>query len=529
MPSQDMTQRAFSGAVALALSLTPIAGAPLLASCGGSESSSGSGSSGSGSSGSSGSESGSSDWDEGGSSSSGGGSSTGSQSAASGGSSAGASSSGGSQASGAPVDPNDLEAEPPTGSSTPASNPATAQAAATDTPATPAESPWGRPEGDTGEALPERRPLSGSARDSYRRGLQLAASGDSAGARREFQAALSADQNAYRAAYNLGVMADRAGDTDQALQFYRQALRIQPDYELALEGVVAIYVRQGRAADAVAFVEPVARRWVRNLDVQAVYGDALISANRARDAVTAARAALRRDERFVPAMVVLVKANLQLGLTEQARSILEQAAAIDDTNPTVHFLRGNDNLEQGQLAPALQEFRRAVELRPDYADARMSLGLLLLQGGNYDEAVQQFEAAARLAPERLAVHLGLGDAYRSIKQWQKAKAEFDRVVAASPNNADVHFNLALMYMAAGADFPGMDELTSLQRAQQEFQQYRSLMGPRLPRDDQSTTYLEEVGRSIDRTKRALEREAARQAREAARAAKQQAPAEGETQ
>jgi tetratricopeptide (TPR) repeat protein len=387
---------------------------------------------------------------------------------------------------------------------------------------TPTESPWGQSEADTGAPLPPRRPMASSAVDAYRRGLDLAARGDTAGATTAFQQALSADSNAFRAEYNLGVLSDRAGHADEALTHYRSALRIQPDYELALEGIVAIRVRQGRASEAVTFAEPIARQYVRNLAVQAIYGEALVQAGRAQDAITAARAALRRDERFVPAMIVLIKANVALHRTELASSILDQAIAIDAANAELHFIRGRFQQDAGNLAIALTEYRRAVELRPDYADARMALGLQLLAGANYDDAVQQFEAVSHLLPQEVPVHLNLGDAYRATKQYTKAQDEFARVLELSPSSAEVHYDIGLMYMAQAVDLLGADQLAMLQRAQTEFATYRTAMGARLPRDDASTQYMEELTRQIDRTKRAIERDAARAQRERDRAAREAA-------
>lgn len=399
----------------------------------------------------------------------------------------------------------------------------------TTTPPAQAESPWGRPETESGEALPARRPISGSARDAYRRGIEAGQRGDTEAARRAFEEALRADPSAFRAAYNLGVLADRSGNPDGALTHYRQALRIQPDYERAAEGIVTIWVRRGQPANAVSEIEPLARRWVRNLHMQAVYGEALVHANRPEDAVQAARTALRRDERFVPAMIVLIKANLRLGRTELAESILDQALSIDQNNAELHFLKGRRFQEQGQLGQALQSYRRAVELRPDYADARMALALQLLQGANYAEAVQQFEAVARLVSDVPEVHLGLGNAYRATKQWEKSKNELDRVIATSPRSAEAHYGLALLYMEAGGEYPGMDLLTALRRAQDEFRAYRELMGSRLSRTDQSTTYLEEIQRSIEREERRIQREEARRQREAERAARQAAEGGGESE
>lgn len=391
------------------------------------------------------------------------------------------------------------------------------------------ESPWGSPDSESGEALPVRRPMTSSALSSYREGVRLANAGDATAARARFEAALASDSGAFRAAYNLGVLYDRAGDDARALEYYRQALRIQPDYELALEGIIAIQVRRGNPAEAVSTARPIAERWVRNLAIQAAYGRALIEADREAEAVEVARRALRRDERFVPCLRVLIAANFSLGRRELAISILDQALAIDANDAELHFFRARVREEDGDLRDAITEYRRAIELRADYADARMALGILLLAGANYTDAVQQFEAVAALVPEQPEVHLNLGDAYRSTKNWEKAKASFDRVISMSPNNAQVHFNLALMYMARANEVQETDQPAALRfftQARDEFTSYRSLMASRLPRDDQSTAYLEELNRAIERTNRAIERDRARAEREAARAARDAAAASG---
>ena len=124
------------------------------------------------------------------------------------------------------------------------------------------------------------------------------------------------------------------------------------------------------------------------------------------------------------------------------------------------------------------------------------------------------------------MRLALGDALRATKSWQQAKAEFDRVQEMEPRNAEVHFDLAVMYQEAGENFPGMTKIDAYQRAVTEFNRYRELMGPRLPRDDPSATYLEELGRLIKRAQRAMEREAAQAQREQERAAREAAAAEG---
>jgi tetratricopeptide (TPR) repeat protein len=344
--------------------------------------------------------------------------------------------------------------------------------------------------------------------------MDAASHNDAARATTAFQAALSADSSAFRAAYNLGVLADRGGHADQALTYYRQALRIQPDYELAVQGIVTIMIRRGDTAGAVSFVQPIATQYVRNLAVTAIYGEALVEAHREQDAITAARGALRRDERHVPSMIVLIKANISLGRTELAADILTQALGIDANNAELHYLHGVNLQADNQLATALQEYQQAVTLRPDYVDARMRLGLQYLAGANYEGAREQFLAVAALVdtPE---VHLNLGDSYRCTKQYDLAKAQFDLVIAAQPSNAQVHYDLGLMYMGQMPGLTGQPLLDMIQRAQQEFSAYRTAAGSSLAHDDASQGYLDQLNRQAGLVQKQIAAAAARAARAAA--------------
>lgn len=383
-------------------------------------------------------------------------------------------------------------------------------------------SPWGAPDAESGKPLPARPKANKAAAALIAQGKQQATAGKDADARKSFEKALAADPRAFVAAYDLGVLADRAGQTNVALQYYAKSLALQPDYERAAEGTARIYLRQGQAAQAVAFVEPLATQWERNLALIALYATVLVEANRLDDAEAAARKALRRDERYEGAMIALAKASLKRGRLELADAILEQAAAVAPNNAEVHVLLARRHVQEGRTAQALTSYRRAVERSPDNAEARTELGLLFLAAGNYTEAVEHLEVVVRLLPTLVAPHLNLGDAYRSVKRWQDSKKELDAALRLQSTLPEAHYNLGLLYFEAGESFPGLSKLEALQRAQLELTTYRDQAGPRIAKDDPSVGYLADIARQIEREKKRLEREANQKKRAAERG-----PSEGQ--
>jgi tetratricopeptide (TPR) repeat protein len=368
------------------------------------------------------------------------------------------------------------------------------------------ESAWGATRAE--QCRREPRPaMSSKAAKAFGDGVRGAAANDNAVAEAGFQAALNRDPKAYPALYSLGVLADRAGHEGDALNYYRRALGVLPDYEPAARGISTIQIRRHQVADAVATVEPLANEYRANLEMQALYAEVLVEARRLDEAWMAARRALKCDERFVPALIALVKASRAQGRDELADSILAQAMEVDANNAELHFLEGEKLVtEPGQLREAMAAYERAVQLRPNYAEARIALGVQLLAGGNYPSALSHFQAAARLVPTLPEVHVDLGDAYRATQRWTEAQQAYRKALSLQSKLPEAHYGLGLLFLTAAGDFPGLDELTAYEKAVDELKTYRSEMGPRLTKDDQSEEYLRDLDRLIQRARRRIERE-----------------------
>jgi len=389
----------------------------------------------------------------------------------------------------------------------------------------PSASPWGATRAEQCRR-PERTPMSSKANRAFKRGVDATQANDVASAQEHFQDALKKDARAYPALYNLGVLADRSGNEQKALDYYKRSLGVLPDYEPAARGIATIEIRQGDVQRAVASVEPLARDHRTNLEMQALYAEVLVEARRYDEAWMAARRALRCDERFVPALIALTKASRAQGRDELADSILDQAMSIDANVAELHFLMGEKlKDEPGRLRDALQAYQKAVQLRPDYTEARMALGIQLLAGGNYAGALSHFQVAQRLVPGLPAVHVNLGDAYRASERWTDAQQAYRRALELETKLPEAHFGLGLLYLSAAGDFPGLDEVSALEKSVDEFKLYRNQMGPRLRRDDQSEEYLRDLDRMIQRARRRIERDKERAARESERGAREEEGAE----
>ena len=78
-----------------------------------------------------------------------------------------------------------------------------------------------------------------------------------------------------------------------------------------------------------------------------------------------------------------------------------------------------------QLQEVLAELERAIVLDPNYAEARLELGILNARQSKYRDAIEQFREVIRLKPEMAEAHYRLGQSYAHSGDKASAQAEFD--------------------------------------------------------------------------------------------------------
>jgi tetratricopeptide (TPR) repeat protein len=147
----------------------------------------------------------------------------------------------------------------------------------------------------------------------------------------------------------------------------------------------------------------------------------------------------------------------------------------DKGNGEAHYLRAIIYKEEGQRAPAISAFEKAVELRPDLVEARVELASYYLEGGDATKALPLLEGALKFNANHVVAHLNLGDCYRLAGRIADAKAQFDWVLGHDASLAQVHYDMALLYLFS-PPMPGMDTKSQTDAAIVEINKYQQMRG-----------------------------------------------------
>jgi len=106
-------------------------------------------------------------------------------------------------------------------------------------------------------------------------------------------------------------------------------------------------------------------------------------------------------------------------------------------------------LRKQQRYEARMHFQKAVEINPNYVDARSNLGLVFVQEGQLDEAVDQYQAAVEIDPNSPVAHANLGNAFFTKGQLDEAVAQYEKAAEIDPNYCIGHYDLGLAFYTMG--------------------------------------------------------------------------------
>ncbi|MGI8732248.1 MAG: FlgO family outer membrane protein [Pyrinomonadaceae bacterium] len=133
----------------------------------------------------------------------------------------------------------------------------------------------------------------------------------------------------------------------------------------------------------------------------------------------------------------------------QAKAAAQRALELDDSLAEAHTaLAEYLNHYEFDRAGAEREFRRAIELNPNYATAHQWYGNLLTALKRFDEAHVELGRAEELDPLAPIIGSNLGDTLLYARRYDEAIAQCKRTLSVNPI-AVAHFSLGAAYAAKG--------------------------------------------------------------------------------
>jgi tetratricopeptide (TPR) repeat protein len=140
---------------------------------------------------------------------------------------------------------------------------------------------------------------------------------------------------------------------------------------------------------------------------------------------------------------------VEKGKVEEAVGEYRKAIQLKPDFFQAHYNLGNALWHQGKAEEAIAEYRRAVSLDPDFAQAYFNLGLALGERGKVEEAIVAYRRAVQLKPDYAQAHYNLGVTLGQQGKAEEAMAEYRHAIELLPDYAQALENLAAMLDVQG--------------------------------------------------------------------------------
>ena len=123
---------------------------------------------------------------------------------------------------------------------------------------------------------------------------------------------------------------------------------------------------------------------------------------------------------------------------KEAKVLLHQVVATDDTNSRAYFLLGKLHTQDKEYAPAIDAYQKAARLNPAFPDSFFNLGFLYASIGMYENAEQFFMRAVELKPDYLGKALfNLAVIQERLGNYEESFNNLRRASELDPENEKV--------------------------------------------------------------------------------------------
>ena len=140
---------------------------------------------------------------------------------------------------------------------------------------------------------------------------------------------------------------------------------------------------------------------------------------------------------------------MQKGDLIEAINAFKTATELKPNFPEAHSNLGAAYQQQGDLIAATKSFKRAIELKPNFTDAHFNLGIAFQEQGDLIAAIASYTQSLKLKPDCPDAHHKLGIALMKRGELNSAINSFNTALELKPFFPEAHINAGSAFKRLG--------------------------------------------------------------------------------
>jgi len=214
--------------------------------------------------------------------------------------------------------------------------------------------------------------------------------------------------------YNQGVILAKQGNKGAAIEKYRRAVELSPQYVGAMANLGGLLVDTKQHVEAVAVLQRALEIMPDSVESNNYMADALRGLGRPHEAIGYYEKALKLRPRWDAAYVNYAVALESLGRLDEAVEKYKEALRLRPDAGSIHhnlavLLKRQERFEEAEMHE-----REALRYDPDLHEAHNGLAIALFRQGRLEEAITHLERALALKPDYQSARDNLGKLRQQI-------------------------------------------------------------------------------------------------------------------
>ena len=268
------------------------------------------------------------------------------------------------------------------------------------------------------------------------------------------------------AIFDKGLQAHNAGDLSAAEQLYQETLAIKPEHPEANHNIGVVLVAKNELDKALAFFKFALDNSPNVSLFWASYIDTLIKLERIGESKTLVKAVKKAGiscDKIEALSQHLDVKHQDPGPkdSEDINKLIEQqkfddaikiCLSLTETYPSSALLNinlGQCYFELGQIEPAIESYQRAIEIKPECAEAYFYIGMLLKDKGELEAAIEHYQKVIQIDPNSAAAYNNMGVVLRDIGNPDSAIKHLKQALNLDPNCAETYNNMGNSFSDKG--------------------------------------------------------------------------------
>lgn len=267
--------------------------------------------------------------------------------------------------------------------------------------------------------------------------------------------------------YDSGIRAYERGDLDEAIEQFRICMASEPDPPIrqrAKTYLSAAYSQQGQLFLKGRKVDEAAKCFQDALALCPEYADIRLglalahrAADRGPEAMESVSNALAINPRYGMALILRAVLRSEAGDVDGALLDLGDAAAADPRLEGPDLEAGRKALEAGNVKSAVAKLLKIQPPKETDANALKGAGEALAKQNRWHDAEEQFRKALEVAPRYADIRCRHAESLLEIGEVLPAIAEFREALAINPNYVEAQALLAVSLRRAGQEEEAIQE------------------------------------------------------------------------